>query len=199
MERLKGYEYNKYAIKLENYLNSVSESDVDLSYCANLREKANKLRKNLSEKLYNYINTTKVISLDKIELLHKSGADLNYKFDSGFTLYMVAGLNAQVNALCYLFQNGANTLKQNDFGQDALMLVGFINNYKNNFTKNYRKIKYLPIINLIKSQGFENSMNYDNSGLTYKDYYLGETEPFTKTYINKIAKSLNINENLLTL
>ena len=60
MENLKGYEYNKYSIKLNDYLKTVENGEVNLELCAKLREKANKLRKEKSIKLFNYIKWVQI-------------------------------------------------------------------------------------------------------------------------------------------
>ena len=195
MKKLKGYEYNKYSKKLEDYIASLNDGEaVDLKICAKYREKANKLRKEKSFKLYNYINTTKEISLDTIEKLIYSGADVNYKFNFGISVFMLAVLNGQLNCLWVLKQNGSDVNGKNAFGQDALMLAGFMNSFKDYFGKNYSKTKYLPIIKFLK-EDLSDDLVRDNAGLSQEDYLSGHIENFPKEYLKLVEKILKVKNN----
>ncbi|MGN1208295.1 MAG: hypothetical protein ACI4TI_02400, partial [Christensenellales bacterium] len=98
-------------------------------------------------------------------------------------------MNAQIEVLDYLKEAGAIIQAKNIYGQDALMLVLLI---KNN-TYGELKTKYLQVQKKLQSHGLGLTMEVDNVGLTRDDYYLGNTDPFTETYLRNIRGYLEKN------
>lgn len=199
MENLNGYEYNKYSKKLNEYLKTVEDDKVDLQLCAKLREKANKLRKENSVKLFNYINNSKKVDLKKVDKLYKNGADLNFKFNNNLTLYMLAGIKAKLEVLDYLKLRDVDIFAKTNLGQDALMLTSFVTNDKH--LQNLLGVSpslNLEAVRLLKAHGLGMKLEYDLMGLSQNDYYLGETDPFTNTIEDKFIVPLIIKVNTLT-
>lgn len=182
---------NKYEDKLKKYLKDQSNEMVDLGKCAKLKMKASNLKKQLSEKLYKLFNTTKKIDFSKAIKLIRSGADVNYKFRDGITLYMLSALNAQIDALEFLKHYGAKINVKNCYGQNALMLSMLIRN-QGDLKVN---LKYSKVIIVLKKHGV-NLQEKDASGISTEDYNQGKTAPFTKTYLNNIKSYLKNPENV---
>ncbi len=180
---------NKYEKKLKKYLQNKDENGglLNLKYCAYLKIKSDELERDKSYALYKLINTTKAVNLNKVKALVESGANIDSKFEDGVTLYMVAALNCQMDVLDYLNEIGANIKAKTIYGQDALMLVVLM---KNNALSGEAKSKYLEVQKKLQSHGFGLTMEVDNVGLTRDDYYLGNTDPFTETYLKLIRKYL---------
>lgn len=200
MENLKGYEYNKYSIKLNDYLKTVQDSKVNLELCAKLREKANKLRKETSIKLFNYINSSKKVDLKKVDKLYKMGADLNFKFNNDITLYMLAGIKAKPEVLDYLKLRNVDIFAKTNLGQDALMLTSFVTNNKNvQIALNVTSSENIKTVRLLREHGLGMKLEYDLMGLSQNDYYMGATDPFTNTIEDKFIVPLIIKENTLTI
>ena len=198
MENLKGYEYNKYSIKLNDYLKTVENGEVNLELCAKLREKANKLRKEKSIKLFNYINNAKKVDLKKIDKLYKMGADLNYKFKNDLTLYMLAGIKAELEVLDYLKLRNVDIYAKTNLGQDALMLTSFVTNNKDiQYALDITSGDNIKAVRLLREHGLGVKLEYDLMGLSQNDYYMGETGPYTITIEDRfIVPILNEEETL---
>lgn len=198
MENLKGYEYNKYSKKLNDYLETVEDGEVNLELCAKLREKANKLRKETSIKLFNYINSAKKVDLKKVDKLYKMGADLNFKFKNDLTLYMLAGIKAELEVLDYLKLRNVDIFAKTNLGQDALMLTSFVTNNKDvQIALNVTSSENIKTVRLLREHGLGMKLEYDLMGLSQNDYYMGETDPFTLTIEDKfIVPILNEEETL---
>ncbi len=198
MENLKGYEYNKYSIKLNDYLKTVENGEVNLELCAKLREKANKLRKEKSIKLFNYINNAKKVDLKKIDKLYKMGADLNYKFKNDLTLYMLAGIKAELEVLDYLKLRNVDIYAKTNLGQDALMLTSFVTNNKDiQYALDITSGDNIKAVRLLREHGLGVKLEYDLMGLSQNDYYMGETDPYTITIEDRfIVPILNEEETL---
>lgn len=198
MENLKGYEYNKYSIKLNDYLKTVENGEVNLELCAKLREKANKLRKEKSIKLFNYINNAKKVDLKKIDKLYKMGADLNYKFKNDLTLYMLAGIKAELEVLDYLKLRNVDIYAKTNLGQDALMLTSFVTNNKDiQYALDITSGDNIKAVRLLREHGLGMKLEYDLMGLSQNDYYMGETDPYTITIEDRfIVPILNEEETL---
>lgn len=198
MENLKGYEYNKYSIKLNDYLKTVENGEVNLELCAKLREKANKLRKETSIKLFNYINNAKKVDLKKIDKLYKMGADLNYKFKNDLTLYMLAGIKAELEVLDYLKLRNVDIYAKTNLGQDALMLTSFVTNNKDiQYALDITSGDNIKAVRLLREHGLGVKLEYDLMGLSQNDYYMGETDPYTITIEDRfIVPILNEEETL---
>ena len=198
MENLKGYEYNKYSIKLNDYLKTVENGEVNLELCAKLREKANKLRKETSVKLFNYINNAKKVDLKKVDKLYKMGADLNYKFKNDLTLYMLAGIKAELEVLDYLKLRNVDIYAKTNLGQDALMLTSFVTNNKDiQYALDITSGDNIKAVRLLREHGLGVKLEYDLMGLSQNDYYMGETDPYTITIEDRfIVPILNEEETL---
>ncbi len=174
--------FNKYEKKLKDYLEDSEGAFVDLQYCAKLREKSKEFKRQKSLKLYKVINTTKNVDIKKVEDLIASGADVNCRFRDDITLYMLAAINRQVEVLEVLKRSDADVLAKNMYGQDALMLANLMKNTVDFETKK----KYLPVLRTLQSHGLGVTKEFDNAGISRDDYYLGNTDPYTKAYLNNI-------------
>ena len=200
MENLKGYEYNKYSIKLNDYLKTVENGEVNLELCAKLREKANKLRKEKSIKLFNYINNAKKVDLKKIDKLYKMGADLNYKFKNDLTLYMLAGIKAELEVLDYLKLRNVDIYAKTNLGQDALMLTSFVTNNKDiQYALDITSGDNIKAVRLLREHGLGVKLEYDLMGLSQNDYYMGETDPYTITIEDRFIVPILKEEETLSL
>lgn len=189
---MKNFENNKYLVELDKYIQNTEENKINLKKCAELRKKANNLRKSVSLKLLQYISTFDNIDLKIVEKYIKNGADVNYKFVDDMTLYMFAGMYKHIELLDFLKENGAEVLAVNKYSQNALMLAVFINT--NRYDSDFYFIPhghYLDVIRKMRSHGLDACDNYDFLGTSLNDYYLGNTEPYTKTIKNEIIQYFN--------
>ena len=184
------YKKNKYELKLQEYLMSFNDrkSDlIDMKYCAKLRRKAEELTCKKNYELYKLINSSKKANINRVKYLIDTGADVNARFEDNLTFYMLAALNAQLEVLDVLKEEGADVEAKTNYGQDALMLANLIKH--DSFGENKRT--YLHVVRKLQSHGLGLKMEVDYVGLTRDDYYLGNTDPFTTTYLNLIKKYLS--------
>lgn len=189
---------NKYIQKLQKYINDAKEKNgvIKMSHCAKLRKKAEELETEKNLELFHLINTSKNVNLKKVEYLLETGANVNAKFKDGLTPYMLASLNAQLEVLDLLKQEGANIEARTNFGQNALMFACLI---RDNYDVAVKR-KYLKVVKKLMEHGVGNNMHVDNVGLTRDDYLLGNTDPFTKTYLDLIESYINAgNEEVVVL
>ena len=100
---------------------------------------------------------------------------------------MLAALNCQLDVLDILKEEGADIEAKTCYGQDALMLANLLKH--NSYGENKRN--YLQVIKKLQNHGLGLKMEVDNVGLTRDNYYLGNTDPFTATYLSLIKKYLN--------
>ena len=184
------YKKNKYELKLQEYLMSFNENKsgvINMKYCAKLRKKAEELTRKKNFELYKLINSSRKADVKKVKDLINTGADVNCRFEDNLTFYMLATLNAQLDVLDALKEEGADVEAKTSYGQDALMLANLLK--ANTFGEDKRT--YLHVVRKLQSHGLGLKMEVDNVGLTRDDYYLGNTDPFTTTYLSLIKKYLN--------
>lgn len=194
---MKSFENNKYAKKLEEYLNNTDKSYHDKKYYQELIVKANKLRNAKSLELLNYLNTTRKLpyekAINKIDNLIKSGADINFTYNGyEITPYMVASLNGHYELLDFLKDRGADVLKQTSLGQNALMLVLIKRTMVYDIDE---KRIYLNTVKKLKEHKLGNCEYTDTLGTTLNDYYLAEFGAFETFYKNLIKSLSVINKN----
>lgn len=183
---------NKFEEKLKEYIKSCKDDTIDMEKCAKLKMKASKLTKKSSEKLYSLLNTTKKLDFKKIIKVLNSGADVNFKFKDGITVYMLSALNGHVDALELLKNYGANVNAKNCYGQNALMLVLLMKKVGDLKVD----LKYTSVIIKLKAQGVSLEEK-DKAGFSVDDYIQGKTEPFTKTYLKNIRSYLKSYDDIL--
>lgn len=192
---MKSFENNIYAQKLEEYLNNTDKNHHDKKYYQQLVVKANRLRNKKSLELIKFLNTTKKLPLEKacskIDKLLRDGADINFTFNGyEITPYMIASLNGHYELLDYLKERGADVLKQNTLGQNALMLVLI---KRMTVSDIETKRIYLNTVKKLKEHKLDACLYTDTLGTTINDYYLSQFGKFTDFYKNLLDKFTSIS------
>lgn len=193
---MNGFENNKYAKQLSDYLNNLSEDKRNKEYYQKLIYKANKLRTTKSIELINIFKSIEPLNFEKtckkIDNLIASGADINFATNGyQITPFMMASLNAHYEFLDYLKEKGADTLKQNVIGQNALMITLI----KRTMVYNKEiKIRYLHTVRKLKELKLNACMYTDNLGTTLNDYYLEQFGILDNFYKNNIGRYCDINK-----
>ena len=80
-------------------------------------------RKNKKQIEAEKVIAEKLAAIEEINMLIKSGGDLNQKGDYGFTMLMTHSRNGHKEAVQLLINNGANLECCNDSGRTALMIA----------------------------------------------------------------------------
>ncbi|MBE5745729.1 MAG: ankyrin repeat domain-containing protein [Clostridiales bacterium] len=187
------FKNNKYAKKLELYLNNIGEKYNETEY-KNLIYKANKLRTIKSIKLIKLLNTGKkletVSTCKKIQKLLNEGADINFTTNGyGLTPFMFASINGHFELLDFLKENGADIKKTNEIGQTALMMVLV----KRTTVRTYEeRVKYLNTVKKLKSFKLDNYLSTDKLGTNINDYYLGNFSALETFYQNVLDNSTKV-------
>lgn len=199
---MKGFENNKYAIKLEELLNQGNANEKTIS---KLRIKANKLRRKKSLELIKFINKPEKIESSKdflvIQNLILSGADIEYTTLEGYTPFMISAINGQIKVAMFLEEKGVDVFKMTKEGQNALMLTLLVSHLvREGEIKSHKNVKFMPMVRYLQSCGLNKNMHCDFLGLTLNDYYLGNFKPFKKHLLTQIHNILlNFYSNELVL
>ena len=198
---MKGFENNKYSKKIE-YL--ISQNVTNERLFAQLRFKANNLRKKKSLKLMELICTPKLIIDDKtfkrLNKLILTGADVNYSTLKGLTPFILASINGQILVAEFLKEKGADVFQKTKEGQNALMLTSFVSQMSRaggELSTTHRDVRYPRMIRQLRIYGLDANMHCDFLGITLNDYYMGNFEPFTNHLLTQTKEFLNRKNYIL--